>query len=342
MPEVVSSIEKLDYPKDRFSVAMVPNKSPDGIIEAIQKDVLPRSKKDLPEIVLLNEGGNDGFAGGNNKGIKWALENDFDYIFLHNGDLTLHPDAISELVDLAQSDEKIGSAQSMVMYWNDHEKINTSGGIFHIAGYGYARDNLSRLSDVNYKNGDEIMFSSGAAVLYRSSALRKVGMLEEGFFMYHEDLELGMRLRMAGYRNVLCTSSLAYHDYQFSSNPKKFAWTELYRWVVVLAYFKISTLILIMPLLLTIEFGTWLMALRGNWLKAKVWAYVEFVKPRTWKLIFSMRRRAQNFRVIPDKELLRFIVGKIEAQEQHNPIVEYIANPVISYILSLIKKVVRW
>jgi GT2 family glycosyltransferase len=342
LPEVVSSFEELNYPNDRLGIAMVPNASPDGIERVIRDDLLPRSKKDLPEVVLIEEGKNDGFAEGNNKGIRWALENDFDYIFLNNGDLTLHPDAINELVNLAESDERIGSAQSMVVYWDDHEQVNTSGGEFHVAGYGYARDNLGRLEDLKYENGDEIIYASGAAVLYRASALRRVGLLEKGFFMYHEDLELGLRLKMAGYTNHLCTTSFAYHDYHFSRNPMKFAWMELYRWVVVLSYYKVATLVVLFPLLMVIELGTWVMAVKNNWLKAKLWAYAQAMLPRTWRLIIRMRKRAQQLRIIPDTELLKLVTGKIEGQEANGGIVNRIANPIISVILSLLKKVIRW
>lgn len=342
LEEVVSSFEKLTYPKDRTTIMFVPNGSPDGITDAIRRDVLPRSGKDFPEVILVDDGVNRGFAGGNNHGMQYALDHGFDYVFLNNGDLKLHPEAISELVSLAEQDEAIGSAQSLVLYWGDHEKINVSGGVFHVAGYGYARDNLKRISDVSYQNGEEIAYCSGAAVLYRTSALKKVGFLEEGFFMYHEDLELGLRLRMAGYKNVLASRSWAYHDYSFSRNPKKFAWTELYRWVVVKAYYRIPTLLLLAPLLILIEIGTWAMAARGGWLQAKLWQYAELFKPRTWKLVWNMRRRAQRLRTIPDREILKFVTGKIEAQEQSNVIVDKFANPVVDVWFRAIRFFVRW
>lgn len=342
LPHTVSSLEQLDYPKDRLAFMFVPNDARDNIVEVLKREVLPRSEKDLPKIILKDDGVNRGFAGGNNHGMRYAVEHGFDYVFLQNGDLKLHPKAIEEAIELAESDKKIGSAQSLVFYWDDHGKVNVSGGVIHVAGYGYARDNLKSIEDVEYKNGEEIAYSSGAAVLYRVSALEKVGFLEEGFFMYHEDLELGLRLRIAGYKNVLASGSWAYHDYNFSRNPKKFAWTELYRWVVVLAYFKLPTIILMMPLWLLIEAGTWLMALKGGWLKAKLWACGEWFKPRTWKLLWNMRRRAQRLRTVPDKELMEFVTGTIEAQEQHNAIVENIANPAIRLILAVKKRIIFW
>lgn len=342
LPEVVEGISKLNYPKDRLKVFMVPNNSPDGIADVIRKEVLPRSKKDLPEIELIDDGENRGFAGGNNVATRKALDEGFDYVYLENGDLKFSPGAIDEVVEMAESDLSIGSVQSLVMYWHETEKINVSGGIFHVAGYGYARDNLSTIENASFVDGEDLAYCSAAAVLYRSSALKKVGLLEEGFFMYHEDLELGLRLKIAGYRNVLASKSKVYHDYSFSRNPKKFAWTELYRWVVVLSYYKLPTLILLYPLLFIIEVGTWLMAAMGGWLPAKIWAYKELAQPRTWKLIGSIRRRANRLRVISDREQLKFVVGVIDAQETSNWIVDKIANPSIKIILRTLKKIIVW
>lgn len=342
LPDVVKSWENLKYPHDRIKIFMVPNNSPDGIQDVIRAEVLPRSEVDLPKIELIDDGENRGFAGGNNVATRIALEAGFDYIYLQNGDLTLGADAIDEIVDIAESDSQIGSVQSLVMYWHERDVINVSGGMFHVAGYGFARDNLLKISDKTFNTKEEISYCSGASVLYRASALKKVGLLEEGFFMYHEDLELGLRLRIAGYKNMLASKSLVYHDYSFSRNPKKFAWTELYRWVVVLAYYKLPTLIVLAPLLLIIELGTWPMSVMGGWFKAKLWAYAEMVKPRTWNLIFSIRRRAKRLRVISDREQLRFVNGVIEAQETSNWIVEYIANPSIKIIWKFLKKIIVW
>ena len=340
--DVVEAIAAQTYDHEALTCFMVTAGSTDGIQEKIKRDVLPRSGKDLPKTVLLDDPVNRGFAGNNNVAVRQALEEGFDYIFLHNGDLKLHQDALKDLVRLAESDETIGSAQSLVLYWNDHNKVNVSGGVFHVAGYAYARDNLTALDQVRYEDGEEVAYASGAAALYRSSVLKEVGLMEEGFFMYHEDLELGLRMRMAGYRNVLAATSWAYHDYQFSRNPKKFAWMEVYRWVVVGAFYKWPTLVFLSPLLVCVEIGTWFMALRGGWIGAKVKMVQKTFDPKTWKLFFKVRRRAQALRRVDDRELLKFVSGRIEAQEQHNWIVEYVANPVLSVWLAAMRFIVRW
>lgn len=344
--EVVRSWEKLSYPKEQVTITIVPAGSPDGIADVVRRDVLPRSGKDLPNIVLWDDGKNEGFAKNNNAPMQDAIANGADYVFLQNGDLRLAPDTITEAVAAAEKDEKIGSVQSLVMYWHDEAKVNTSGGMVHVAGFGFARGNGRTLplpeGELEGVGGEEIAYASGAAVLYRSSALQKVGLLEEGFFMYHEDLELGLRLKIAGYKNVLAPKSIAYHDYTFGGNRKKFVWMETYRYVVLAAYLRVSTMVLLAPLWIAIEVGSWMMMARAGNADIKIGAYVTLLRPSTWKLAWTLRRRAQKLRVISDRELTRLWTGRIEAQEMSNPFLERVVNPIVNGIWRVLHRAIIW
>lgn len=346
LSEVVLSWEKLAYPKESMTIYIIPAGSPDGIADVIRRDVLPRSGKDLPEIILWDDGKNDGFSANNNAPMRDAMANGAEYIFLQNGDLCLAPDTITEAVTVAERDEKVGSVQSLVMYWHDEQKINTSGGMVHVAGFGFARGNGRALplpeGELEGVGGEEIVYASGAAVLYRTSALQKVGLLEEGFFMYHEDLELGLRLKIAGYKNVLAPKSIAYHDYTFGGNRKKFVWMEAYRFVVLAAYLRVSTMVLLAPLWLAIEIGTVAMMARSGNIGIKLSAYATCCRPSTWKLAWTLRRRAQRLRVISDAELTRLWTGRIEAQEMSNPFLERVVNPVVDAIWCVMHTCILW
>lgn len=342
LPEVSSSWAQQDYPKDRLAVVMVPNGSPDGIANEIRRTILPRAGKDLPTTLhLIDDGINGGFSSGNNKGIRWAQEHGYDYVYLNNGDLKFDPSTISKVVELAESDKNIGAAQSLVLYWNDHEKVNTTGGMIHVGGYGYARDNGKLLGEINRDDGEEIMYPSGSATLYRVSALNKVGLLEEGFFMYHEDLELGLRLRIAGYKNVLSMQSRTFHDYHFSRNPKKFQWMETYRWVVMVAYMKPLSILVWLPFACVIELGSWALALKGGWLDAKARSFMELNKFSTIRLTQKIQTRARQLRVIQDRDWLKDVTGRIEDQEQTSTVMN-LANAVIDPLWHVVRKLIVW
>lgn len=341
LPEVVASWERLTYSKDRLTILVLPAHSPDGIAEVVRRDVLPRSGKDLPEIVMLDEE-NRGFTVNNNVGMQWALERGYDYIFLENGDLKLAPDTLDEAVAQAERDASIGAVQSLVCFWHEPEKVNVSGGVVHVGGYGYARDNGTALTDIAAQDGEDIAYPSGAAVLYRSSALRRVGLFEEGFFMYHEDLELGLRLQVAGYRTVLARNSLAYHDYQFGRNTKMFVWMEVNRWIVLLGYLKPLTIALLAPLWCMLEIGSWAMMFAQGTAGVKVEAYKTWCTSRPWKVIAAMRRRTRALRVISDRQLTRLWTGNIEAQAVANPLLDCVVNPVVDSMWRVLHALIVW
>lgn len=341
LPEVVASWEQLTYSKDRLTIVIVPAQSPDGIADVVRREVLPRSGKDLPEVVLLDQE-NKGFAGNYNYGMRWATAQGCDYVYLQNGDLKLGPDAITEAVMMAETDTTIGAVQSLVCYWHEPEKVNVTGGSIHVAGYGYARDNGRLLAEVTVQNGEALAYASCAAVLYPAPVLQKVGLLEEGFFMYHEDLEMGMRLTVAGYRNVLATRSLVYHDYQFGRTEKMFEWIETNRWIVLFGYLKPATIALLTPFWLALELGSWLMMLKSGTVGAKIATYKTFLTARPWKLIGAMRYRTQQLRVVSDRTLTRLWTGKIEAQAVASPLMDRVINPVVDGIWRQLRKCIVW
>jgi GT2 family glycosyltransferase len=341
LDEVVKGLAKQSFSKDQTRVYMVPNGSPDGIAEEIRRNVLPRSGKDLPEIQLIDDGVNRGFAGGNNHATQLALDEGFDYIFLQNGDLRTDAEMLGRLVGAMEEDESIGSAQPLVLFWHEEDKVNVSGGVLHVAGYGYARDNGKMLSKISYKKVEEVTYVTGAAAMYRAQVLKKVGTLEEAFFMYHEDLELGLRIRLAGWKNVLVSQARAYHDYSFSRNPKKFQWTELYRYIVLLASLRVTSLIVLLPILIPVELATWIFALKGGWFKAKLWAFLQWFRFSTWKTLWRMKIRAMSLRRISDKELLKFMTPQIADQEQMSAVIDRIANPGMAWVWKRLSKLVK-
>jgi len=333
---IFNALVASDYPKENISLYIVPNGAPETK-KYIEKQLELRN--DLPDTHIIDDGINHGFAIGNNRGIKQAIADGCDYVFLNNGDLTIEKNTLSLLVQAAEQDENIACVQPLVLYMGQEDMVNTSGGEVHILGYAYARDNLQKIQKTY---NQEITYSSGAASLYRSSILKEIGLLEKGFFMYHEDVELGLRSLLAGYKNILEYKAVSFHDYEFKRNPMKFGWMELYRKIVVFSYFKVLTLLLLLPLFITQELAIWVFALKGGWIRSKIWEYREWTKPKTWRLLFEMRRRAKRLRKISDKEFLNYFTGKIEAQEESNWLVEKIGNPGISLYFAVLKKIVIW
>jgi len=337
LEQVFLSLERLDYPKDKIEIIVVDNASPDGSAEELRK---------RQGIMFFPLSENLGFAGGNNVGIEHALLEGVDYVYLLNNDAKLHPGAIREAVAMAESDAKIGSVQSLVRLWQDEDVLNATGGMVHFLGFGYARDNGRRcqhpvLSDDN-TGCYEIAYASGAAVLYRASALREVGVIEPFYFMYHDDLELGWRLRLAGYRNVLADRSIAYHHYEFRRSVKKLYWMERARLLVLFSHLKPATLLLLSPFLIALELALIAFAAKGGWLRDKLLVYWDLLQPKTLAHLRKKRRESALLRKVSDREIVRLWTGKIEHQETQGSFVTFVANPLLSAVWFVLRRIIVW
>ena len=333
LDEVLSALRALDYPKDRLELIFVDNASHDGSQEYLRS---------VEGITFFGNDKNLGFAEGNNMGIEHALLNDCKYVFLHNNDLKLDRNAIKEAVHLAESDASIGSVQSLMKLWKHPDTINSTGGMVHFLGFGFVRDNGCKDADVDVRDGEEIAYASGAAVLYRSSVLKQIGLLDPYLFLYHEDLQLGWRIRLVGFKNVLSTKSIAYHDYAFKKSVQKFYWMERNRWLVHLTYLKGKTLILIVPFMVLLELPLLLFAVKGGWLKEKVIVYAQMFRPSTWRYVTSTRAKIQAMRAVSDKKIVSLFTSSILHQETSSPAVIHIGNPLLSAVWFFLKRLIRW
>lgn len=196
----LSSLENLDYPN--YEMVVVDNGSTDHSVEEIRKA--------YPQITLLETGRNLGFAGGNNVGIRYALERGADYIWLLNNDTVVDPNALTAMVEIAESDPKIGAVGSVLYYMNQPEKVQAWGGGRISLITGRSRHLLSP---------GELHYITGASLLLRTEALEQVGLLDEGFFMYWEDADLSFRLRQKGWAVAVAPDSRVLH--KESASAKK-------------------------------------------------------------------------------------------------------------------------
>jgi GT2 family glycosyltransferase len=307
----------------------------------------PLSKKELPEVVIVPQSKNLGFAGGNNVGIATALELECDYIFLHNQDGYVAEKTLEKMVSAAEVSPWFGALQSVILLHQDQEKINSAGNNFHFLGFGYCdnyKESYTALTPVNNERVTEVGYASGAALLLRASLVRKYGLLDEDFFMYHEDLEYSLRLKIAGFKAGVVNDSLFYHQYEFSRNPEKWYLMERNRYAVLLLYYRWRTLVLALPAGFVTEFGILFLAAKKGWLKEKAQVYWYWLKPTSWKFWLKKRAQIQRLRRVPDHELLRTAVGRISFDDPlvSNVLLTSVGNPILSWYWKILKKMLVW
>jgi GT2 family glycosyltransferase len=199
--ECVESCSKLTYPN--FQILIVDNGSTDGSVMQLHER--------FPAIELLQTGKNLGFAGGNNVGIRHALEQGADYIWLLNNDTIVDPSALSELVHIAQLDDNVGIVGSKIFYYGKPDVIWFAGGWIrystgncgHIGQQEKDKDRFEKVTEADY--------ITGCSLLIKSNVINKVGLMDERFFLYYEDADWNLRVKEHKFKIYYVPSSKVWH-----------------------------------------------------------------------------------------------------------------------------------
>ncbi|MFH1286289.1 MAG: glycosyltransferase family 2 protein [Candidatus Magasanikbacteria bacterium] len=344
--DVVSALKKLTYPKDRIEFIIVDNPHPKhgSSVRFIQDNVMRLSGKEIPHVTLIPQSENTGFAGGNNAGVRWALEHDFDYVYFHNNDGFMAANSLEPIVEAMEDDLSVGAAQSLLLLHPETELINCTGNSFQYLGFGFCDEYRTKIDEIELPQLKEIAYASGAAFLIRTDSIRKYGSWDEDFFLYHEDLEWAFRLRSVGKKIVLVRDSIFYHKYQFSRSIEKFYWMERNRYGVMFMFFRWPTLLLLLPMAILLEFGLWFFSIINGYFDKRVELYKYWLKPKHWKFWYGKRKRIQKIRKVTDGYLLKYSVPGIYFQDKSvdNPLVRYVANPVLTVYYWVVVKVLIW
>lgn len=183
-------------------VIIVDNGSSDGSQEFIRNY---REKADFP-IVLIENSQNLGFAEAVNQGISKAR---YDYIFSLNNDAIIEKSAILELLNLLNTDGRIFSVSSKMIQFDNPKLVDDAGDDYTLLAYTKKRGNNQNLN--KFIEVSEIFSSCAGAALYRKDLLEELGGFDSEFFAYMEDVDLGYRARINGYKNMFCPNAIVYH-----------------------------------------------------------------------------------------------------------------------------------
>jgi len=199
--ECLSSLRQLSY--SNSVIVLVDNASTDNSVQAV--------KQFAPEVTVLEMPQNLRFAGGNNQGIRHALERGADYILLLNNDATVDKDCLSQMVSRMLTDRRIAMVSPKIYYYSRPDTLWYAGGrISSWMGIMY-HVGLREKDRGRYDSATDLDFATGCCVLVSRELVENVGMLDESYFMYAEDADWSMRARMAGYRIVFEPKAFVWH-----------------------------------------------------------------------------------------------------------------------------------
>jgi GT2 family glycosyltransferase len=250
-----------------------------------------------------------------------------------NPDVIVAADAVDQLRKTLE-DEAIGVAMARLRLLDDPDRLNSSGNVLHITGLGWVGDYGAPVDSA--RDIREVAFPSGAAMAVRTDVFRALGGFREEIFLYHEDVDLGWRAHMAGYRVVMTPTADAYHDYAFDRNPRKLYYLERNRVAFLLCDFSVRLLIVLAPVLLAAEMAMAVLAWREGWLRDKVagWAWCA----RNARALFRRRRETQRLRRVADREIANLLTPVIDPRVISVPLVLRLVNPLLATYWAVAKR----
>jgi GT2 family glycosyltransferase len=196
----VHSLKRMAY--GNYEVVLVDNGSRDDSVE--------RLRSTFPDIHLIDNQQNLGFAQGNNIGIAHLLQQGCDYVMLLNDDAEVGPDTISRLIEFAESDPLIGVVGPTICYYAQPRTIWSAGGAVTPHGEPSHLDVDQDLAVVGTSPRD-VAYVTGCAILVKRAVVDQIGVLDDRFFIYFEETEWCARAQQAGFRVVHVPESVMWH-----------------------------------------------------------------------------------------------------------------------------------
>lgn len=185
-----------------LETVVLDNNSVDGSVDAIQNR--------FPNVKILNLSKNLGYAGNNNVGMEEALRMGADWVFILNEDVILDPKCVPNLIEVGESDSKIGILGPMVYHYNEPTIIQSAGGLLGKYWEGQHLGENEQDQD-QFREPHVVDWISGCAILVRRATIEQVGMLDKDYFIYWDETEWCIRASRAGWKSFHVPQAKLWH-----------------------------------------------------------------------------------------------------------------------------------
>lgn len=198
---ISNCLEALIGQAQSSNIVVVDNGSVDKSVSII--------KNRFPEVTLLDFKNNAGFAGGVNRGIKYAIKSGAEYIALLNNDAVADKNWLKNLVEVAEKHKTVGIVTGKLMR-DDKQTIDSTGETLRVNGMPHPRGR-NEIDKGQYEKSNYVFGATGGASLYRVEMLKQIGLFDEKFFAYFEDVDISFRAQLAGWKVYYEPKAIAYH-----------------------------------------------------------------------------------------------------------------------------------
>jgi N-acetylglucosaminyl-diphospho-decaprenol L-rhamnosyltransferase len=278
---------------------VVDNASADGTPAAVREA--------SPDATVIETGANLGFPAACNRGAEAA-----------SGELLclLNPDAVPQpgwrdAIERPAVDDRGWAAWQALVTAEGGRAINTRGGEVHFTGIAWAGGAGEPVDRWRESTGDgaEPGFVSGACLVLARERYLEAGGMPADYFLYHEDVDLSLRLRLAGGSLGVEPAARVEHDYEFAKGKHKWRLLERNRWATVIRTYPAALLALVAPALLATELALIGVSAAGGWLpqKLRAWGETLAALPR----LLAQRREIQATRTVSATEFARALTPEL-------------------------------
>lgn len=205
MKTCLDSLRKQSYKE--FKTLVIDNASDDGSYEYV--------KDNYPEVELVRLKKNYGFSAAVNTGIDLS---ETPYVLLLNNDTEAEEDFILELVKGIEKSDDIFSCSSKMINFSNREVMDDAGDLYSVIGWGFQRGVGQSVQF--YKKDAEVFSACAGAAIYRKKVFEEIGKFDLKHFAYLEDMDVGYRARIHGYKNMFCAKAIVYHVGSGTSGSK--------------------------------------------------------------------------------------------------------------------------
>jgi GT2 family glycosyltransferase len=194
---------------ESFSGDVYPNKQIIVVDNGSSDDSVVRIRADFPDALILQTGKNLGFTGGNNVGIRRAIENGADYVYLINNDTTVEPDALEKLVAAAEANPQAGLLAPVIHDFDAPRAIWFAGSMLDLRHGAAWHDNARQ--PARTETPYEVPWATGCAMLLASPLLNELGGFDDRYYLSWEDVDLSLRVRNSGRSVMVVPDARIYH-----------------------------------------------------------------------------------------------------------------------------------